>query len=162
MTPQWRVFLSSLAEEIVTQGGEEARNELLRGIGLRMAKLRPILVVSGLDMIAVEMNDQLGALGWGSTHLQTDDNYPTLQIVHAGLPRISTASDPSGTWLCAVLEGLYQGWFAQLPNYDDSMAVRLLAVAPRTVTLRYSRREKERQPQAMGLVTNAGPAAGTG
>ena len=139
-TSHWRVFLYALAEEVDTQGGIAARDELLRGVGRRMAKLRPILSVSGIDLLATEINEQLSTMGWGSVSLRTDDEYPALLIIHTGLPWVGAIAEPPGTWLSAVLEGLYQGWLSQLPTNDVSMVVRRESVTARTVTLHYSRR----------------------
>ncbi|CAH2602384.1 Cellulose synthase [Rhodovastum atsumiense] len=149
--PQWRVFLHALAEEIDSQGGVAARDELLRGIGRRMAKLRPILAVSGIDLLTAEINEQLGLMGWGQASLHVADEYPALQIVHTGLPRVGAGGDPPGSWMSALLEGLYQGWLAQQPGSEPGMTVRRESVSARAVTLRYGRRND---------ITTAGEVSG--
>ena len=144
-TPHWRVFLQALADEVDSQGGAAARDELLRGIGRRMAKLRPIVTVAGgVDLLVDEINELLSGMGWGFATIRVDDDYPALVILHTGLPRIGATGEPTGTWLSAVLEGLYQGWLAQLPGGDaGGMVVRRESVMPRTITLRYGRRTAE-------------------
>jgi hypothetical protein len=137
--PQWRVFLYALADEVDGLGGPGARDELLRNIGRRMALLRPALPVPSLDLLEVEINEILNVMGWGAAALRFNEADHQLVIAHTGLPRIGAAGDPPGTWLAAVLEGLYQGWLNQIPGADPALVVRRQSVTLNTVTLRYAR-----------------------
>jgi hypothetical protein len=137
--PQWRVFLYALADEVDGMGGPGARDELLRNVGRRMATLRPTLPVPSLDLLEAEINEILSVMGWGSAALRFNEADHQLVIAHTGLPRIGAAGDPPGSWLGAVLEGLYQGWLNQIPGADPALVVRRQSVTPQTVTLRYAR-----------------------
>jgi hypothetical protein len=137
--PQWRVFLYALADEVDGMGGPGARDELLRNIGRRMAMLRPTLPVPSLDLLEIEINEILGVMGWGTAALRFHEADHHLVITHTGLPRIGAAGDPPGTWLAALLEGLYQGWLNQIPGADPALVVRRQSVTPHSVTLRYAR-----------------------
>ena len=137
---QFRSFLRGLAEEIDTQAGAEARDRLLRGAGHRMARLLPLPAVASMRALEMEMNDVLGAIGWGSTHLDLREAERCLVITHTGLPRIGSAGDPLGSWLSAALEGLYEAWLAQQPGSDpDLVARRQRCSSPDVLTLHYSR-----------------------
>lgn len=135
----WTAFLRALAEEIDGIGGATARDALLRGIGQRMAAIRPISAAPNMDTLAMELNDQLAAMGWGSVSFQLNEQDRALLITHTGLPRIGAAGDPPGTWISALLEGLYDGWMGQLPGADRSLLARRMRVTPQTVLLRYGR-----------------------
>ena len=137
---EWRVFLRALADEIDAQGGEEARDELLRAVGRRMAALVPLPPVATLEALEIEMNEALYCLGWGSTMLTLEPTEQSLTIVHTGLPRVGGAGNPPGQWLSAVLEGLYESWIAQEPNSDPGLFARRIALPnPSMITLRYGK-----------------------
>jgi len=87
----------------------------------------------------MELNDTLGAVGWGAVGFQLNETDRSLLITHTGLPRVGAAGDPPGTWISAVLEGLYDGWMGQLPGSDPSLVARRMRVTPQTVLLRYGR-----------------------
>jgi hypothetical protein len=135
----WSTFLRALAEEIDSVGGAVARDALLRGIGRRMAGMRPITAAPNMETLAMELNDTLGAVGWGAVGFQLNETDRSLLITHTGLPRVGAAGDPPGTWISAVLEGLYDGWMGQLPGSDPSLVARRMRVTPQTVLLRYGR-----------------------
>jgi hypothetical protein len=133
----WSVFLRAMADEIDAMGGAQARDALLRGVGRRMAAMRPISPAPNLETLAMEINDHLGVMGWGSVGFVLSDRDHALLITHTQLPRIGAAGDPPGTWVSAVLEGLYSGWMNQMPGADHSLTVRRLRLTPQTVLLRY-------------------------
>lgn len=137
---QFRSFLRALAEEIDAQAGAEARDTLLRGAGHHMARLLPLPAVASMDALEMEMNDVLGAIGWGSTRLDLREAERCLVITHSGLPRIGSAGDPLGSWLSAALEGLYEAWMAQQPGSDPALVARRQVFgSPDVLTLHYSR-----------------------
>lgn len=137
---QWRLFLRAMADEIDESLGIDARDALLRASGARMARLAPLSAVGTLDALEVEMNDALAAMGWGRTSLAFDDSARELRITHHGLPRVGTAGDPPGTWLAALLEGLYETWLAQQPGAEPGLHARQTGEpAPEQVRLRYAR-----------------------
>lgn len=135
----WTALLRSLAEEIDASSGAAARDRLLRATGLRMAALRPLTPAHTMDTLVMEVNDMLAVIGWGSVSFQLNETDRSLLISHTGLPRVGAAGDPPGTWLTAVLEGLYQGWMSQLPGADATLSIKRLRASPNAVLLRYAR-----------------------
>lgn len=137
---QWRVFVRALADEVDSLAGVAERDDMLRGVGRRMARMAPLPRVDALDALEVEMNDTLEQLGWGSVRLRLHEGERTLFVVHSGLPRIGSLGTPAGHWLAALLEGLYEVWFSQQPGAQASLiARRVQGGSPDTVTLRYAR-----------------------
>lgn len=135
----WTLLLRAMAEEIDIAGGNAARDALLRKVGLRMAAMRPLTPSLTMDALVMEMNDMLAAIGWGAASFSLNETDRSLLITHEDLPRVGAAGDPPGTWLSAVLEGLYQGWMSQLPGSNPSLTARRLRVSPSTVLLRFAR-----------------------
>ncbi len=135
----WRAFLRALADEIDGVSGGAARDALLRGVGRRMASTNPLPASTDTQALALEMNDRLAGWGWGSTRLRVSDTERVLLITHTGLPGIGGAGDPPGTWLAAVLEGLYEAWLNALPGADRSLAIRRSRVSSGSVVLKYGR-----------------------
>jgi hypothetical protein len=135
----WSLFLRGMADEIDAVGGATARDTLLRHVGHRIAVMRPVGAAPNMETLAMEMNDQLAAIGWGMVGIVLSERDRSLLITHSQLPRIGAAGDPPGTWLSAMLEGLYEGWLAQLPGSDPAMVVRRMRITPQTVLLRYGR-----------------------
>ena len=137
---QWRPFLRALADEIDAITGAEERNALLRAIGARMARLLPLPMVTSLESLEMEMNETLAGLGWGCTRLALNEAERALTITHSALPRIGSVGAPPGTWLAAVLEGLYETWMSQQPGSDPALIARLAGPAtPDAVSLRFAR-----------------------
>lgn len=135
-----RLLLRALADEIDGTLGADGRDELLRGVGARVARLAPLPPTATLEALAIEINDALEALGWGGAELRFDGAARELRIAHAGLPRIGSAGDPPGTWMVALLEGLYETWLAQQPGAEPGLrARRLPAPATEAVLIRYAR-----------------------
>jgi hypothetical protein len=134
----WTALLRAMAEEIDATGGAGARDSLLRAVGQRMAAIRPLTPAPTMDRLAMEVNDMLATIGWGHVSFQLNERDRSLLISHSNLPRAGAAGDPPGTWLSAVLEGLYGGWMGQLGS-DPALQVRRMRVSPTMVLLRYSR-----------------------
>ena len=136
----WRPFLRALADEVDDAGGAEGRDALLREVGRRLARHHPLPAASRVDVLELEVNEALAAMGWGSANLRVSEADRALMIEHAGLPGVGGAGDPPGTWLSAVLEGVYEVWLAALPGADPSLSVRKIrATAGGGVSLRYGR-----------------------
>lgn len=135
----WRAFLRALAEEIDSVGGLVARDALLRSVGRRMALLNPLPVAPDVAGVELELNGMLADWGWGATRLHLSESERALIISHYGLPVIGSAGDPPGTWLSALLEGLYEGWLAQLPGSDRNLTAKRQRISVGAVTLRYGR-----------------------
>ena len=135
------MFLRALAEEVDSLAGSGERDDMLRGVGRRMARLQPLPIVQTLDALEMEMNDALDGLGWGEVHLRLNETDRTLEVVHSGLPRIGSLGSPPGQWLSALLEGLYDGWLAQQPGSKSSLSSRRMGDnTGDTVVLGYARR----------------------
>jgi hypothetical protein len=137
---QWRIFLRALADEIDSQGGEQARDELLRCIGRRMAILLPLPETLSLEALEIEINEALDVLGWGSVTLTLESGEHNLMILHTGLPRVGGAGNPPGQWLSAVLEGLYETWLPQQPGGGAAFVARRVGLpGPFTIALSYGK-----------------------
>ena len=142
--PNWRIFVRALAEEVDSLAGGSERDDMLRGVGSRMARLAPLPPVATLEALEVELNDALATLGWGEARLTLDEPARMLRIVHTGLPRIGSLQAGEGPWLAAMLEGLYESWFAQQPGADASLTARRrpqanLGGTPGTIALAYGK-----------------------
>ncbi|MBV8096164.1 MAG: hypothetical protein JOY71_02690 [Acetobacteraceae bacterium] len=120
----YRLFVRALADEIDGQLRPQARNDLLRAIGERVARLLPVPVVASLEALEIEMNDRLSELGWGSVRLELQEEDYSLLIRHEDPPRVGSPGDPPGTWLFPALEGMYQIWILSQPGGDESLKVR--------------------------------------
>lgn len=137
---QWRLFLRALADEVDSQANAAERDDMLRSVGRRMARMTPLPSVGSLDALEVEMNDALDVLGWGRVQLQLHEGERTLFLTHSGLPRIGSLGSPAGQWLSALLEGLYEVWFAQQPGHQSTLiARRVQGGSVDSVILRYAR-----------------------
>ena len=116
------------------------RDEMLRAVGRRMAKSLPLTSVGSLEMLELEINDTLESIGWGSAALTLNEGQRSLIIAHTGLPRIGSAGSPPGTWLAALLEGLYETWLSQQPCSDPNLTIRREATStPSPIILRFGR-----------------------
>jgi hypothetical protein len=139
-TVHWRFFVRALADEVDSLAAPGERDDMLRGMGRRMARMMPLAHVDQLDALEIEMNDALGDIGWGHVQLQLNGEERALMIRHSGLPRVGSLGTPAGTWLASLLEGLYEGWFAQQPGSQASLvARRVLANEGDVVLLRFAR-----------------------
>ena len=137
---QWRPFLRALIEEIDSLTGAAERDEMLRSVGRRMAKGLPLTSVGSLESLELEINDTLEAINWGSARLTLNEGQRSLIISHTGLPRIGAAGSPPGTWLAALLEGLYETWLAQQPGSDPNLTIRREpSLNPSPIILRFGR-----------------------
>ena len=136
----WRLFVRALADEVDSLAAPGERDGMLRGMGRRMARMAPLAPVDRLDALEMEMNDALAGLGWGRTQLHLDAADRAVIIRHTGLPQIGSLGSPPGTWLAALLEGLYEGWMAQQPGSQETLVARLVPANSGTVvTLRFAR-----------------------
>ncbi|WP_158745918.1 cellulose biosynthesis protein BcsD [Acidisphaera sp. L21] len=138
---QWRLFLRALAEEVDTLAGTGDRDDMLRGVGRRMSRMMPLPAVNSLASLQMEMNDALQMVGWGEVELHLSEPDRVLRIVHNNFPRIGSLGTPAGQWLSALLEGLYDGWFAQQPGNKPSLSTRRMDESEAaTVVMSYARR----------------------
>ena len=135
----WRGFLRALADEVDGVSGNAARDALLRGVGRRMAHASPLPPAHDTLGLALEMNDRIAAWGWGSVNLRVSDTERVLVITHRGLPAIGGTGNPPGTWLAAVLEGLYLTWLNALPGADRSFTIRRHHASSGYLALTYGR-----------------------
>ncbi|MCB8876366.1 cellulose biosynthesis protein BcsD [Acidisoma silvae] len=136
--PDWRPFLRAMAEELDTVAGAAGRDALLHGVGRQMALQHPLSHQTSTAALALEMNEVLENFGWGHVRITFSPADACLILSHAGLPRIGGRGEPPGTWLAAVLEGLYEGWLAQQPGADGSLVARRLGMLDAdTIVMRY-------------------------
>jgi hypothetical protein len=137
---QWRLFVRALADEVDSLAGPGERDDMLRGMGRRMSRMMPLPPVEQLELLQIEMNEALGDLGWGHVHLALDAQDRAIMIRHHGLPQVGSLGSPAGTWLAALLEGLYEGWLAQQPGSLPSLVARRVpANSGDLVMLRFAR-----------------------
>lgn len=135
----WRTFLRGLAIELDAQAGSDASMAILRGVGQRMADLLPLMSVNSLEALEMEMNMVLAEIGWGRVQVKLHEAERCVTIIHTGLPHVSSAGQPAGTWLAPVLEGLYQGWMGQQPGADGSLRAQIGQYEGDSVVIRYRR-----------------------
>jgi hypothetical protein len=134
----WRLLLRALAEELDLLRPGLDRDALLRRCGHRLARLMPLPQVASLGALAVEANDALAAVGWGTTAMTVDQADRALRIHHTGLPRIGSLQAEGGPWLTALLEGLYEGWLIQQPGGEASLSARCIPGGEQgAIVLRY-------------------------
>jgi hypothetical protein len=134
----WRVFLRSLALEMEAQSGPAACATVLRSAGQRMAQLMTLPPVDSISALEMEMNALLADMEWGQVCLTLDEAERCIVLSHTGLPQVGSAGDPPGSWLAAVLEGLYEVWLRQQPGSDDSFRARIRS-ADDSVIIHYQR-----------------------
>jgi hypothetical protein len=120
----WRLFLRGFADEVDSLAGAGERDDMLRGIGRRMARMMPVPPVRHLVTLEMEMNDLLRVCGWGEVRLHLSEPERSLRLTHVGLPRVGSLGAPAGQWLSALLEGLYDGWLAQQPGNNPILSTR--------------------------------------
>lgn len=138
---QWRMVVRAMAEEVDTLAGAGERDDLLRGVGRRLSRLMPLPAVHTLDALEIEMNEALEQAGLGAVKLELHEADRSMRLLHTGLPRLGSIGTPSGMWLSAMLEGLYDGWLAQQPGAKASLsATRLESNSPADVLMSYHRR----------------------
>jgi hypothetical protein len=138
----WTLFLRAMADAIDAMSTPAGRDEWLRDIGARVAAIRPLRHVANLESLAMEVNDFLRAQGWGEARFDLQEADRSLLITHSGLPRLGAAGEPPGTWLTAMLEGLYTTWLGHLPGADKSLVARRLRASPDATLLRYALQTK--------------------
>lgn len=136
----WRPLLRALAEELDAIAGAAGRDALLQGVGRQLAAQHPITAQQSTAGLALEMNEVLGHFGWGRVRMSFSAAEACLYLTHEDLPRIGGRGDPPGTWLAAVMAGLYEGWLARQPGADPGFTARRVpAVEDGTVLIRYGR-----------------------
>lgn len=116
--PDFTLFLHALASEFDEQAGPAARDVLLRSVGRRMASRLLPPSCRTMEALEIEINDLLGQLGWGRMQLDLLSEERALRITHEALPRLGSLGEPSGEWLSATLEGMYEGWLSNQPDAD--------------------------------------------
>ena len=137
---QWRFFIRALADEVDSLAGPGERDDMLRGIGRRMARMMPLPFVDQLDALEMEMNEALAGMGWGHVQIHLNAEDRALVIRHRGMPMVGSLGMPAGTWLAALLEGLYEGWFAQQPGSQTSLVARRMSSnSTDHITLRFAK-----------------------
>jgi hypothetical protein len=127
---RWGFFLRALAQEVDAHGQPDGRDALLRGVGIRLATILPLPMVSSLEAFELEINATLAELGWGKCTLQLNEGERRIVISHTGLPMIGSSGEPAGFWLAAALEGLYETWLTNHPECSDGFSARRQGVRP--------------------------------
>jgi hypothetical protein len=107
---QWSSFLLSLGQELGALAEPSELRSFVRQVGKRMATLMPLPKVDVLGDLQAAMNQQWDRIGWGWVSLQEKPKF--LVIVHSAAPLQSAFGDGSLSWSPALLEGIYEHWFA--------------------------------------------------
>ena len=136
---QWRVFVRALAEEVDSLAGVNERDDMLRGVGRRMARMVPLPAVRTLEALEIEANDALQTLGWGRVRFVLHEAQVKLHVTHDGLPRLGSMGGPAGHWLGALLEGLYDGWLGQQSGSSPTLSARRIEDGGSSVVMAYGR-----------------------
>lgn len=139
VAPQWRVFLRAMMETLESQLEHSAREGLLRLVGARMAALMPLPPCATLGELEARMNDTLATAEWGYVQLSLDVDNRTVLLRHLAAPLVATHADLSGSWLGAVLEGLYGTWLGNQPGAEPGIHVRRFGPDGGVMMLRYAR-----------------------
>lgn len=107
IAPQWRVFLSALADEVNDQLAPDEFRVLLRAVGERMADKWPLEGLQTLNDLTVLVNAHLQAAQWGVASIEDVGTH--LSITHELTPLVAAlgvSPDVAG----GLLEGLYERW----------------------------------------------------
>jgi hypothetical protein len=139
VAPQWRAFLRALVETLEEHLDAEGRTALMRAIGRRMAEAMPLPHCGTLAELEARMNDALAVADWGYCELALDTGAGRLVVVHSAAPAVAAGGDAEGSWVGAVLEGLYGGWFAGQPGANAALQPAMASYAPGSATLHYAR-----------------------
>lgn len=139
VSSQWRTFLRALVETLDGHLDAEGRASLMRAVGSRMADANPLPHCSTLAEMEGRVNDVLASLEWGYVEFAVDTGERRLIVSHYAAPALGAGSDADGSWIGAVLEGLYGTWFAGQPGADPALRPVLAAYAPGSATLHYAR-----------------------
>ncbi len=106
------------ADEVDSLAAAGERDDMLRGIGKRMAHMTPLpqRSVPRCARNGDERRVWRGSAG-GSVRLRLHEGERTLFVTHSGLRESDRSATRRGQWLSALLEGLYEAWFAQQPGH---------------------------------------------
>lgn len=136
---QWRGFLRALVETLDAHLDPASRDSLLRTVGTKLGANQPLPPCGSLAELEARMNEVLAAADWGWADLALDPNDRMLVITHCAAPAVGTGADPSGSWIGAVLEGLYGAWLGAQPGAEPSLVPRRAGTQPGMITFRYGR-----------------------
>lgn len=106
---QWRVFLTSLAEELSGQMEVEDRRKFMLALGERMAAKLPHPDATSLAQLESAINQLWEQMEWGYVSLREVDN--TIAVSHRCAPLRAAFGAASMKWVPGLLEGLYAHWF---------------------------------------------------
>ena len=139
VAPQWRVFLRALLETLEAHLDPGSREGLLRLVGSRMAALMPLPACASLGELEARMNDTLAAADWGYVQVSFDATNHSVLLRHVAAPMVGTHADLAGSWVGAVLEGLYGGWMGRQPGAQPGLQVQRVGPDGGAMMLRYAR-----------------------
>jgi hypothetical protein len=107
LSPQWRVFLRSLAAEFEAQLSHDELRQLMFRIGERFATEHRLPTCESTADLERALNAQWSAIQWGCVELADEGDY--LRIVHYGSPLVAFGNGALA-WAPAFLQGSYQAW----------------------------------------------------
>lgn len=125
ISPDFSLFIHSLATELELQAGAEESDALLYSVGRRMADRLPLPACDTTAAFELECNANLALIGWGQFSLGFDAQKNALHLSLHDFPRTGALGKPAGTWLAGFYNGLITGWFSQMGE-----TVKLRRVAP--------------------------------
>lgn len=107
---QWSSFLYSLAQELESAAAQDELRPFMREVGKRMATQMPLPEVGALEELQAAINQQWDRIGWGWVSLEERPTH--LVIKHSAAPLRAAFGASSLSWSPALLEGIYERWFA--------------------------------------------------
>lgn len=114
--PQWRDFLSALAEELASQMPSDQLRAFFHIIGRRMAEAHPLRAGESLAQLETHVNRYFASIQWGWVRLK--DQQASVEFAHACAPLRAAFGASAMEWCGAVLEGMYAAWLKQMGSGD--------------------------------------------
>ncbi|NIE81379.1 cellulose biosynthesis protein BcsD [Asaia sp. As-1742] len=113
ISPDFSLFIHSLATELELQAGAEESDALLFSIGKRVAARLPLPHCHTTASFELECNAILALIGWGRIALEYDPQKNILHLYINDHPQVGALGKPSGTWFASFYAGALTAWFAQ-------------------------------------------------
>ena len=140
-SPQWRLFLELVFDELSNNAGKEESSGFWRHIGSRIAAEKPIGECATLERLEQAVNDELGLLDWGQASIVAENK--AMHICHTAFPVPGSSPERLDTSLLAMsalLEGVFKGWLQQQGG-DFDVPIRCISrnLEQRECTFLYGR-----------------------
>lgn len=110
----------SLGQELEALAAQGELRPFMRLVGKRMAAQMPLPKVDALKDLEAAMNRHWDRISWGWVSLEEEP--ASLVIRHSAAPLYSAFGRGSLAWSPALLEGIYEHWFA-VAGADENLSV---------------------------------------